>query len=70
MERKRYLELCQRFSVGNNVFVVCDGVSYRPKSLLISFDKSGKCKNSAILEDVNSNSTRQVLLERVQEYEK
>ena len=70
MERKRYLELCQQFSVGNDLFVVYDGIAYRPKSLLISFDKNGKCQNSAILEDANSNSTRQVLLERVQEYEK
>ena len=70
MERKRYLELCQQFSIGNNVLVVYDGVAYRPKNLLISFDKNGKCKNSAILKDVNCNSERQVLLERVREYEK
>jgi hypothetical protein len=37
---------------------------------LISFTEKGECQNSAILQDLKCNSTRQVLLERVVENER
>jgi hypothetical protein len=70
MERKRYLELCQKVAVGNNLVVLYDGTKYKPKSLLISFNDNGECQNSAILQDLKCTSTRQVLLERVVENER
>jgi hypothetical protein len=56
MERKTYLESCQKFAVGMDVFVMHDGIRYRPVSLSLWFDKKGSCHNTAVLKDLNGKA--------------
>ena len=51
MERKQYLELCQKYAVGYNVKVKFNNFDYRPYRYELSFDNQGKCIHRAILKD-------------------
>lgn len=70
MERKRYLELCQRNAVyEKSVLVLYDGNEYYPQKIQVWFDKKGKTKNTAILLDKNLNSVVHCKVEEVFENE-
>ena len=80
MDRKLYLELCQRVSVLKNgicgikenvpdeLKVIYNGIAYYPVSYELSFD-NGKPTHTAILHDLQANSITSADLERVTKYE-
>lgn len=71
MERKRYLELCQRNAVQpKSVVVWLDGIGYYPIEYRLGFDKGGKTVHRAVLQDIKANSVMNCPLEGVKEYEK
>lgn len=71
MERKRYLELCQRNAVQpKSVVVWLDGIGYYPIEYRLGFDKEGKSVHSAVLHDLKANSIINCPLEGVKESEK
>ena len=71
MERKRYLELCQRNAVQpKSVVVWFDGTGYYPIEYRLWFDKDGKSVHRAVLKDIKANSVINCPLEGVKENEK
>ena len=71
MERKRYLELCQRNAVQpKSVVVWLDGIGYYPIEYRLGFDKDGKSVHRAVLQDMKANSVMNCPLEEVKENEK
>ena len=80
MDRKLYLELCQKVSVLKNgicgikenvpdeLKVIHNGIEYYPISYELSFD-NGKPKHKAILHDLKANSIMNANLEKVIKYE-
>lgn len=80
MNRKLYLELCQRVSVLKNgicgikenvpdeLKVIYNGIAYYPVSYELSFD-NGKPTHTAILHDLKANSITRVDLGKVTKYE-
>lgn len=80
MDRKLYLELCQRVSVLKNgicgikenvpdeLKVIYNGIAYYPVSYELSFD-NGKPTHTAILHDLKANSITSADLGRVAKYE-
>ena len=70
MERKRYLELCQRNAVHpKSVVVWFDGIGYYPIEYRLCFDKYGKTIHKAVLQDRKANSIINCPLEEVKENE-
>ena len=81
MERKKYLELCQRCAVlsesvlgikrnvPKELCVVYDGITYYPVSYRLSFDRAGNAVHSAVLHDLFVSSTLEAELGRVDEKE-
>lgn len=81
MDRKLYLELCQKVSVLKNgicgikenvpdeLKVIYNGIAYYPVSYELSFDDKGNVKHTAILHDLKANSITSAALERVEKYE-
>ena len=81
MDRKLYLELCQRVSVLKNgicgikenvpdeLTVVYNGIKYYPVAYELSFGDKGNIRHTAILHDLKSNSITNADLERVIKYE-
>ena len=67
MERKRYLELCQKYAVGCDVRVKYKDNEYHPYRYELGFDKSGKSIHTAILKDLKANSVVYVRIEDVKE---
>ena len=67
MERKQYLELCQKYAVGYNVKVKFNNFDYRPYRYELGFEISGKAINTAILKDLKANSWLYCRLEDVKE---
>lgn len=80
MDRKLYLELCQKVStlkngicgikenVPDDLKVLFNGVTYYPVAYELSFDK-GRTVHKAILHDLKANSISYADLERVIKYE-
>lgn len=80
MDRKLYLELCQKVSVLKNgicgikenvpdeLKVIYNGIAYYPVSYELSFD-NGKPTHTAILHDLKVNSITSADLENVKKYE-
>ena len=56
MERKLYLELCQRQAMKGGVLVEYGGIAYQPCAYELKFQPDGKIKHTAILKDVKANS--------------
>ena len=56
MERKLYLELCQRQAMKGGVLVEYGGIAYHPYAYELKFQTDGKIKHTAILKDVKANS--------------
>lgn len=80
MDRKEYLQLCQKCSVlpersfgTKNVplelTVMYNGIRYYPAELRIWFDKNGNTRNTAVLHDMYANSVTNCDLERVERFE-
>ena len=67
MERKRYLELCQKYAVGGDIRVKYKDTEYHPYRYELGFDSSGKSIHTAILKDLKANSVVYVMLENVKE---
>jgi hypothetical protein len=76
MERKEFLQLCQKCAVlpdirfgvkdiPNYLTVFYDGTRYYPLELRIGFDKSGNTQNKAVLHDMYANSVISCDLEKV-----
>ena len=80
MDRKLYLELCQKVSMLKNgicgikenvpdeLKVVHNGIVYYPVAYELSFE-NGKPEHTAILHDLYANSIMNADLERVTKYE-
>ena len=80
MDRKLYIELCQKASmlksgicgikenVPDELKVVHNGIVYYPVAYELSFDE-GQTRHIALLHDLNANSMTQANLERVSKYE-
>lgn len=67
MERKRYLELCQKYAVGCAVRVKHKDTEYHPCRYELGFDNNGKSIHTAILKDVKANSVVYVMLKDIKE---
>lgn len=67
MERKQYLELCQKYAVGCDVRVKYKGTEYHPCRYELGFNKQGKSIHTAILKDIKANSLLYCRLEDVEE---
>lgn len=81
MDRKLYLELCQKVSVlkngicgikenvPNELMVVWSGIKYYPVAYELSFDDKGSVRHTAILHDLKANSITNANLGEVTKYE-
>ena len=81
MDRKLYIELCQKVSVLKNgvcgikenvpdeLKVIYNGIAYYPVSYELSFDDKGNVRHTAILHDLKANSITSSDLGRVAKYE-
>jgi hypothetical protein len=56
IDRKLYLELCQRNAVGGVNVVMYEEVKYYPVMLQIWFNDKGEPQNTAVLQDLNLKS--------------
>lgn len=81
MDRKLYIELCQKVSVlkngicgikenvPNELMVVHNGITYYPVVYQLSFDNKGNVRHTAILHALKANSITNADLKRVTKYE-
>ena len=67
MERKRYLELCQKYAVGEDISVKLKDTEYHPYRYELGFDDKGNSIHTAILKDLKANSLLYCGLEDVKE---
>ena len=67
MERKQYLELCQRYAVGGDIRAKYKDTEYHPCRYELGSDSSGKSIHTAILKDLKANSLLYCRLEDVKE---
>ena len=67
MERKLYLELCQRQAIKGGVLVEYDTISYQPYAYELKFQQDGKIKHTAILKEQKANGLVYCRLEDVNE---
>lgn len=67
MDRKRFLELCQRSAVGEKVYVVYDGIDFKPVGYELAFDEKGNLLHSAVLKDKTKISYLKARLNRIEE---
>ena len=66
MDRKEYLEICQRNSAcEDKETVLFGGIEYYPISYCLWFDKKGAVMHSAIMTEKKSGSELRCLLEDV-----
>lgn len=82
MERKRYLEMCQKCAIlpdgimgtkqdiPRELRVVFNEIEYYPFGYTIYFDNIGNAVHCAILHDLKANSITNCLLEKVQALDK
>lgn len=67
MERKRYLELCQKYAVGGDIKVLYKDALYHPCRYELGFDNKGDSIHTAILKDLKANSVIYVILKDIKE---
>jgi hypothetical protein len=67
MERKRYLELCQKYAIGCDVRVLYKDTEYHPYRYELGFDNKGNSIHTAILKDLKANSLLYCELENIKE---
>ena len=56
MERKQYLELCQKYAVSGNIMVKYKDTKYHPYRYELGFDDNGNLIHTAILKDLKADS--------------
>lgn len=56
MERKLFLDSCQRYAVFNDTTVMYNGSKYYPDGYQLRYDKHGNIIHTAILRDMNKNT--------------
>lgn len=81
MDRKLYLELCQKVSVLKNgacgikenvpeeLMVIYNSIKYYPVAYKLSFDDKGDVRHTAILHDLKANSIMNADLRKVKKEE-
>ena len=69
MERKLYLELCQRQAMKGGVLVEYGGIAYQPYAYELKFQPDGKIKHTSILKEPKANCLVYCRLEDVKENE-
>jgi hypothetical protein len=67
MERKQYLELCQKYAVCGDIRVKYKDTKYHPYRYELGFDDKGNTIHTAILKDIKANSVIYAMLENVKE---
>ena len=67
MERKRYLELSQKYAVGEDIRVKLKDTEYHPYRYELGFDDTGKSIHTAILKDLKANSVVYTMLKSIKE---
>lgn len=67
MERKQYLELCQKYAVGGDIRVKYKDIEYHPYRYELGFDDKRNSIHTAILKDLKANSVVYTMLENVEE---
>ena len=67
MERKLYLELCQRQAMKGGVLVEYDSVAYQPYAYELKFQPVVKIKHAEILKEPKANCLVYCRLEDVKE---
>ena len=67
MERKLYLELCQRQAMKGGVLVQHGDIAYHPCAYELKFQPDGKIKHTAILKEPEANCLVYCRLEDVKE---
>ena len=67
MERKLYLELCQRQAMKGGVLVHYGGIAYQPYAYELKFQQDGKITHTAILKEPKANCLVYCRLEDVNE---
>ena len=67
MERKQYLELCQKYAIGCDIRIKYKDTEYHPYRYELGFDSNGKSIHTAILKDLKANSLLYCRLEDVKE---
>jgi hypothetical protein len=67
MERKQYLELCQKYAVGFDIKVKHKNIEYHPYRYELGFDDKGNLIHTAILKDLKANSVVYAILENIKE---
>ena len=67
MERKLYLELCQRQAMKGGALVEYGGISYQPYAYELKFQQDSKIKHTAILKEPKANCLVCCRLEDVKE---
>ncbi len=56
MERKEYLQRCQKYAVGQDIRVVFKDIDYYPIAYELSFESNGEAKHRAVLKDTKTSS--------------
>ena len=67
MERKQYLELCQKYAVCGDIRVKYKDTLYHPYRYELGFDGTGKSIHTAILKDLKANSVVYAMLKSIKE---
>ena len=67
VDRKLYIELCQKYAVGGDIRVKYKDTEYRPYRYELGFDDKGKLIHAAILKDLKANCLLYCRLEDVKE---
>lgn len=67
MDRKLYLELCQKYAVSGDIMVKYKDTEYHPYRYELGFDDKGKSIHTAILKDLKANSLIYCRLKDVKE---
>lgn len=79
MDKKKYLEMCQRVAVipagvlglrdvPPELWVIYGGIKYYPIERVATFDQEGNLVIRARLHDLKANSVTECPLEKVEEY--
>lgn len=65
MERKEYLDRCQKQAALKNQTVCYQGVNYAPLAYQLSFCPDGKVRHTAVIHDLKSNTVINCRLEDI-----
>lgn len=69
MERKEYLQQCQRYAVNQSDVVIFKGIEYRPVAYELSFNENGEPQHRAVLKDTKTSSLIYCRLDDIKESE-